>query len=61
MESKLIKPPRLSVGDVIGIAAPAGPFKMEILESGIGAIEKMGFDVMVPDNLQHPNKYLAAT
>jgi muramoyltetrapeptide carboxypeptidase len=60
MASKLIKPPRLSAGDVIGIAAPAGPFAVEILERGIDAIKKMGFDVMVPDNLQHPDKYLAA-
>jgi len=60
METKIIKPSPLSAGDVIGIAAPSGPFKVEILERGIDAIEKMGFDVMVPDNLQHPYKYLAA-
>jgi len=60
MRSKLIKPQRLSEGDVIGIAAPAGPFEVEILEKSIDAIEKMGFAVMVPENLQYPNKYLAA-
>lgn len=54
-----IKPPRLYPGDIIGIAAPAGPFKKELFERGVAAIKDMGFEVMIPENLQHPVRYLA--
>ena len=54
-----IKPPRLYPGDIIGIAAPAGPFKKELFERGVAAIKDMGFEVMIPENLQRPVRYLA--
>ncbi|MFC1876736.1 LD-carboxypeptidase [Thermodesulfobacteriota bacterium] len=59
MEAQIVKPTRLLPGDVIGIAAPAGPFELEAFERGVAVIEDMGFEVMVPENLQHPTRYLA--
>ncbi|MDX2447983.1 MAG: LD-carboxypeptidase [Desulfobacterales bacterium] len=61
MEAKIIKPARLSPGDVIGIVAPAGPFEIELFERGVAAIKKMGFEVLIPENLQNPVRYLAGT
>jgi muramoyltetrapeptide carboxypeptidase len=61
MESKIIKPNRLFPGDMIGIAAPAGPFEIEKFERGAAAIKDMGFEVLVPDNLQQPERYLAGS
>ncbi len=60
METEIIKPDRLSPGDIIGIAAPAGPFEIVKFERGLAAIKDMGFEVLVPDNLQKPENYLAA-
>ncbi len=59
MEPKIIKPTRLSSGDVIGIVAPAGPFEMGIFERGVAVVKDMGFEVRVPKNLQQPDRYLA--
>lgn len=59
METQIIKPTRLSPGDVIGIVAPAGPFELEAFERGVAAIKEMGFEVLVPENLQQPERYLA--
>ena len=61
METKIIKPARLSPGDVIGIAAPAGPFEMDNFERGVAVIKDMGFEVLVPENLQQPERYLAGS
>ena len=61
METEIIKPARLSPGDIIGIAAPAGPFEIEKFERGLTAIKDMGFEVLVPDNLQQPERYLAGS
>ncbi len=61
METEIIKPARLSPGDIIGIAAPAGPFEIEKFERGLTAIKDMGFEVLLPDNLQQPERYLAGS
>ncbi len=61
MEPKIIKPARLFPGDIIGVAAPAGPFEIEKFERGVAAIKDMGFEVLVPDNLQQPESYLAGS
>jgi len=61
MESAIIKPARLSPGDVIGVVAPAGPFDLETFERGLTVVKEMGFEVMVPENLQQPDRYLAGT
>ena len=57
----IIKPKRLSPGDVVGIAAPAGPYEQEQFEKGIGIIRDMGFAVRVPEYLQQPKGFLAGS
>jgi muramoyltetrapeptide carboxypeptidase len=59
MEQTLIKPPRLSSGDTIGIAAPASPFDRQAFESGIAVLESMGYRVKIPENLFLRDGYLA--
>ena len=61
METEIVKPARLSPGDIIGIAAPAGPFEIAKFERGVAAIKDMGFEVLVPDDLQQPERFLAAS
>ena len=61
MEPKIIKPARLLPGDIIGVAAPAGPFETGDFEQGVAVLKEMGFEVRVPDNLQQPQKYLAGS
>jgi muramoyltetrapeptide carboxypeptidase len=54
-------PPRLRLGDTIGITAPASPFDREPFYLGIGLLETAGFKVLVPKNLFLKNGYLAGT
>jgi muramoyltetrapeptide carboxypeptidase len=61
MKPEIIKPARLSPGDLIGIAAPAGPFDVGKFEKGVAVIKEMGFEVLVPENLQQPDRYLAGS
>lgn len=58
---KTLKPPRLSPGSVIGIAAPAGPHEPETLNRGVEVLRAMDFEVVVPDDLLAANGYLAGT
>jgi muramoyltetrapeptide carboxypeptidase len=60
-DQSIIKPKRLAPGDTIGIAAPAGPYKNDEFEKGIAAIREMGFQVKIPENLQQPKSFLAAS
>ncbi len=60
-DQSLIRPKRLSPGDCIGIAAPAGPYNEGEFEQGIAAIRDMGFQVKIPENLQQPKSFLAAS
>jgi muramoyltetrapeptide carboxypeptidase len=57
----IIKPRRLKPGDVIGIAAPAGPYEKKIFDKGVAVIKEMGFEVMLPNNLQQPDRFLAGS
>jgi muramoyltetrapeptide carboxypeptidase len=61
MKPEIIKPKRLSPGDLLGIAAPAGPFDVQKFEKGVTALKDMGFQVLVPKDLQQPDRYLAAS
>jgi muramoyltetrapeptide carboxypeptidase len=54
-------PARLSPGDRIGIAAPAGPFDQETFESGTRILEGMGFEVFIPPKLLDAAGYLAGS
>lgn len=59
MKPKVIKPAGLSTGDVIGIAAPSGPFEEDLFNTGVAALEDMGFKVLIPEGLQQAQGYLA--
>ncbi|MEK7264240.1 MAG: LD-carboxypeptidase [Bacteroidota bacterium] len=59
---KVIKPPRLQKGDVIGIVAPSSsPRDLTLFENGIRYIEKNGFRVEVAKNISKSYGYLAGT
>jgi len=59
MEQRLVKPRPLRPHDTIGIAAPASPFDRQALESGVKALESMGYGVKIPDDLFGRHGYLA--
>jgi len=59
LNQKPIRPPRLKPGDTIGIAAPAGPFDLEIFSQGISVVESMGFRTRVSDEIFEKTGYLA--
>lgn len=60
IESKpLTIPPRLKVGDTIGIVAPAGPFDRDKFDLGIQILKRMGFEVFIPERLFESKGYLA--
>ena len=54
-------PRALKPGDRIGIAAPASPFDGKSFEAGLGALESMGFNPVVPEGLFEKNGFLAGT
>ena len=57
---KTIIPDGLQPGDTIGIVAPGGAVDLSVIQEGQKALERMGFTVMVPDDLLAPQAYLAA-
>ncbi len=59
MEFRMPEP--LLPGDIIGIAAPAGPCDAAELERGIGILESAGFSVLIPEGLSEKNGYLAGS
>jgi len=59
---RLIKPPRLRRGDVIGICAPASPpTPAEDVGKGIQYLERLGYRVEVGRNVFKRHGYLAGT
>ncbi|NUO78964.1 LD-carboxypeptidase [candidate division KSB1 bacterium] len=59
--SKILKPPRLRKGDVIGVIAPASPMKPELLESGVRYLEGLGYRVKLGKHIFKKHGYLAGT
>jgi muramoyltetrapeptide carboxypeptidase len=59
--ARVIKPPRLRHGDVIGVIAPASPMKPELLEAGVRYLEGLGFRVKPGRYLFEKHGYLAGT
>jgi len=55
------RPPRLKLGDTIGIAAPSGPFKTQLFEQGMHVLRNMGFNVHVPEAIFQRNGFLAGS
>lgn len=59
---KILKPPALKKGDIIGIAAPASPPRsLEKLNKGIRYLEHLGYRVLVGKHVYRKNGYLAGT
>jgi len=56
---KLLKPPRLRPGEVIGVVAPASPMKHDRLENGIRYLESLGYKTKVGKSIYHEQGYLA--
>jgi len=56
---KLLKPPRLRPGDLIGVVAPASPMKHDRLENGIRYLENLGYKVKLGKCVYHEHGYLA--
>ena len=59
---RIIKPPRLHPGDVIGICAPASPpRKQDSIEHGIRYLESAGFRIKLGKHIFSRRGYLAGT
>lgn len=56
-----ILPPPLKKGDLIGVAAPAGPFDPERFKSGLNRLESLGFGTFCPDEIFFQDAYLAGS
>ena len=54
-----MRPPRLKIGDTIGIAAPAGPFATDLFEQGMAILKDMGFKVHIPEAVFQREGFLA--
>lgn len=54
-----VVPPRLRLGDCLGVVAPASPFDAEIFAKGLKILEKMGFRIVVSDEAFQSTGYLA--
>ncbi len=55
----IVVPPRLRPGDTLGIAAPAGPFDVDLFKRGMQVLETMGFRLHVPEGVYQRNGFLA--
>ncbi len=49
----------LKKGDLIGVMAPSGRFRQELLDQGVQTLSSMGFRVRVPQGLDGVHRYLA--
>jgi len=54
-----LKPQALKPGDMVGIAAPAGPFQPKELEQGIRRLNSLGFKVRFDERVFSRHRYLA--
>jgi muramoyltetrapeptide carboxypeptidase len=52
-------PPPLRAGDAIGVAAPSGPVRPEVVRRGIDYLRARGFRVVTADHLHARSGYLA--
>lgn len=59
---KLIKPPKLNAGDVIGLISPASsPDDLNKIDKGVSYLESIGYRVELGKNVGIKNGYLAGT
>ncbi len=59
--ARVLKPPRLQKGEVIGVIAPASPMKPELLEAGVRYLEGLGYRVKLGKHVFAQHGYLAGT
>ncbi len=57
----LLLPPALKPGDLVGLAAPAGPFPEDRFRAGLSRLEAMGFKTTFPDQIFEQNGFLAGS
>jgi muramoyltetrapeptide carboxypeptidase len=57
----LLRPRALAKGDLIGVAAPAGPFPEERFRIGLERLEELGFRVRTPRRIFQQEDYLAGS
>jgi len=58
---RVLKPPRLRKGEVIGVIAPASPMKPALLEAGVRYLEGLGYRVQLGKYIFAQHGYLAGT
>ena len=59
MDISIIRPKPLKEGDKVGIAAPAGPFKIDRFEKGLEVIRAMGFEPVFDEAVFARDRHLA--
>lgn len=61
MSNKALHPPQLRKGDTIGLAAPAGPIKEDILRQGLQLLRDNRIKVKFADDICRKENYLAGS
>ncbi len=56
-----IKPPRLKIGDTIGLIAPGSYISQEELRESVSNLEKLGFNVVYSERILSKTGYLAGS
>lgn len=60
-KQSLLLPPALKQGDLIGVAAPAGPFEPDRFQAGLACLESLGFKVRCPEQIFERDGFLAGS
>lgn len=60
-EESWIKPPVLRSGDTIAIVAPSSPVNVEQIQVYSQILQKLGYRVLLPENIGRANGYLAGS
>jgi len=62
MDNKIIRPPRLRLGDKIGVVSPSEPATKSDFQGAVKVFKKMGFEVIPGKNVFNVyNNYMAGT
>ncbi len=58
-QKRILIPPPIKAGDLVGVVAPAGPPVPELLSQGISFFQEKGFQIREGTHLRERNAYLA--
>ncbi|MFP4037346.1 MAG: LD-carboxypeptidase, partial [Desulfobacteraceae bacterium] len=61
LHKALIKPPALRPGDLVGVAAPAGPVKEDELGPGLDLLHSLGLEVVTGRHVYDKRGYTAGS